>query len=122
MEYTIIMNGRSYDLPKRTLAIAEEIEKATKIDMLDLPIREKYKVVFKVCQAIIGQKPTEEILGSSKIEELDLGEITLLFEKIVDAYQAPILEYEAEKNEDRLSRLPIAELEKITNAMASIPK
>lgn len=122
MEYTIIANGKSYDMPKKTIRIAEEIEKAINTDASPLPIKEKYRAVLKTCQAIIGQQATEEILGTSKLEEMDLCEITILFEKICDAYNAPVEEYKTDRNNEQLAKLPLAELEKLSNAMASIPR
>lgn len=122
MEYTIICNGKSYDLPKKTLKVAEEIEKAIALDATSAPLKEKYKTVLKVCQVIIGQEAAEEILGTNKLEEMDLGEITILFEKIVDAYQAPIVDYKTDRNSEQIAKLPLADLEKIGNALASIPK
>lgn len=122
MEYTIICNGRAYDLPKRTLKTAEEIEKAVNIDNSNAPIKEKYRAVHKACLAIIGQEAADEILGTNKLDEMDLGELTVLFEKIADAYQAPVNAYQAERSAEALERLPINELEKISKAVASISK
>ena len=122
MEYTIIVNGKSYDLPKKTLKVAEEIERTVSLDATSAPIKDKYKAVLKACQNIVGQEAADEILGSNKLEDMDLGEITILFEKIVDAYQAPIVDYKNDRNMEQLSRLPLAELEKMGNALASIPK
>lgn len=121
MEYTIIANGKSYDLPKKTLRIAEEIEKTISIDESNAPIREKYKAVLKACQTILGQEATDEILGTYKLEDMDLSEITILFEKICASYQEPLEEFKNDRNSEMLSRLPIAELEKVSQALASIP-
>lgn len=122
MEYTFIVNGKSYDLPKKTIRVAEEIEKAVNTDNSAAPLKEKYKAVLRACQNIIGHEAAEEILGTNKIEDMDLSEITILFEKICDAYQAPVMEYKTEKSTDALARLPIAELEKVSAAVASISK
>lgn len=121
MEYTVIANNKSYDLPKKTLKIAEEIERTLNVDASDVPIKEKYKAVLRACQTIVGHEATEEILGTNKIEEMDLCEITILFEKICGAYQAPIDEFKNDRNAEFISRLPLAELEKVSNALASIP-
>lgn len=120
MEYTIIVNGKSYDLPKKTLKVAEDMEKVVKIDASTAPIKDKYKAVLTFCQGLLGKEATAEILGGDRLEEIDLSEITLLFERIDDAYTKPVTDYQTEKSAEKLSGLPIAELEKLTAAMASI--
>lgn len=123
MEYIIIDGSKSYDLPKKTLKIVEEMERAISIDSSsNVPIKDKYKAVLKACQTIAGQEATEEILGGNKLEEMDLCEVTILFEKICAAYQAPIDDFKNDRSSEVLSRLPIAEIEKLSNVLASIPK
>lgn len=41
MEYTVIVNGKSYDLPKKTIAVAESLEEVLKVDSTNLKIRQK---------------------------------------------------------------------------------
>ena len=117
MEYTIISNGKSYVLPKKTLSIAETIEKAVLFDRSPAPIREKFKAVHKCVQDIIGKENAEEILGGSKLED-----ITILFNKIVDAYEKPVDEYKTDQYKDRISMLPIDELESLTKMAESMRK
>ena len=43
MEYTVIINNQSYDLPKKTIKIMEDMEKVSKIDSVKgLGIRDKF--------------------------------------------------------------------------------
>ena len=41
MTYTVIINDRSYDLPKKTLAITEALDQTAKVDELNISTREK---------------------------------------------------------------------------------
>lgn len=43
MQYTVIFNRKSYDLPKKTMAIWEDLDSIFKLDATNLPNREKYK-------------------------------------------------------------------------------
>lgn len=122
MEYTIICNGRAYDLPKKTLKTAEAIERVINFDASTAPIREKYKTVYDFIKTAVGKENAAEILGGDNLDEIDLSEITLTFKKIVDAYEAPLAEYTAQRANDTMGRLPIGELEALAKAAERIKK
>lgn len=122
MEYTIIAAGRSYDLPKKTIKIAEAIEKTVLFDRSQASIKEKYKAVLGCVQDILGKENADEILGGSKLEELDLSDITITFNKIVDAYEKPVEEFRSDQTKDRISMLPIDQMEALTRMAESMQK
>lgn len=118
MQYTIIANGRSYDIPKRTMQIAEKIEEVIKTDnMPNLPVREKFKSVHEFLKEVLGNENTEEILGSGNLEEVDLSEVTLTFRKIVDAYGKPVADFDASKVKNSLNDMPIDKIISLANTV-----
>lgn len=120
MIYTVIIDDRSYDLPKKTLAVTEMLDKAADVDKLKIPTRDKYKRVLDCIVAILGQENTAEALGSTDLNELDLTDITITFRKIVDAYNKPVQDYVNASGFGALSSFPIEELTKLATAATQV--
>ena len=118
MEYTVIINNQSYDLPKKTIKIMEDMEKVSKIDSVKgLGIRDKFKTMFDFIESLVGTENAKEILGSDKLDEVDLCDVTLTFKKIIDAYDRPLIEYQSQQIEDKLRQLPMDKVSNITGAL-----
>ena len=113
MMYTIIHNRKSYDLPKKTIAIMDEIDEGLKVDSSGLSLRDK----FDRLRTIIV-----EILGSNNLDEMDLSDVTITFKKIVDAYDKPIQDYDNGKTRDRLSQIPFDKIATLSKVTAEMPK
>ena len=120
MIYTVIIDDRSYDLPKKTLAVTEMLDKAADVDKLKISTRDKYKRVLDCIAAILGQENTAEALGSTDLNELDLTDITITFRKIVDAYNKPVQDYVNASGFGALSSFPIEELTKLATAATQV--
>lgn len=120
MIYTVIINDRSYDLPKKTLAITEALEQTAKVDELNIPTREKYRKVLDCVLAILGKEATEEALGSTDLNEVDLSEVTIAFRKIVDAYNRPVQDYVNASGRGALEGMPLQEMTALANAATQI--
>ena len=120
MIYTVIIDDRSYDLPKKTLAVTEMLDKAADVDKLKTSTRDKYKRVLDCIVAILGQENTAEALGSTDLNELDLTDITITFRKIVDAYNKPVQDYVNASGFGALSSFPIEELTKLATAATQV--
>ena len=120
MIYTVIIDDRSYDLPKKTLAVTEMLDKAADVDKLKISSRDKYKRVLDCIVAILGQENTAEALGSTDLNELDLTDITITFRKIVDAYNKPVQDYVNASGFGALSSFPIEELTKLATAATQV--
>ena len=120
MIYTVIIDDRSYDLPKKTLAVTEILDKAAGVDKLKISTRDKYKRVLDCIVAILGPENTAEALGSTDLNELDLTDVTLAFRKIVDAYNRPVQDYVNASGLGALSSFPIEELTKLANAATQV--
>ncbi len=123
MECTVIINGHSYDLPKKTMRIAERIEDVVKKDqMINLSVRQKFENMHACIEEILGVETAKEIFGSENLEELDLGEVTLTFKKIVDSYAQPIKEYDSAKMRNSISGIPFDKLASVADAMQKVSK
>lgn len=120
MIYTVIIDDRSYDLPKKTLAVTEMLDKAADVDKLKISTRDKYKRVLDCIVAILGPENTAEALGSTDLNELDLTDITITFRKIVDAYNKPVQDYVNASGFGALSSFPIEELTKLATAATQV--
>ena len=120
MIYTVIINDRSYDLPKKTLAITEALEQTAKVDELSIPIREKYRKVLDCVISLLGKEAVVEALGSTDLNEVDLSEVTIAFRKIVDGYNKPVQDYVNASGRGALDGMPIDQMTDLANAATKI--
>ena len=112
MQYTVIVNNQSYDLPPKTLPVMEKIETVLIKDNSNIPIKEKYKAIHTFIANIVGKDNAKEIFGTDNLNEMDLSEVTICFKKIIDAYDKPVADYMCEKSTEAFNALP---LDKITD-------
>lgn len=116
MQYTVIVNGQSYDLPKKTIKVVEEMDKVAQIDNVKgLGIRDKFKALFDFIGGLVGKEAAKEILGSDKLDDVDLSEVTLTFAKIKDAYDKPLEDYNTDKSFQKLNSIPTDQIVKLAN-------
>lgn len=116
MVYTIIVDGKSYDLPKKTIDVMTEIDTMIRIDANpNLSIREKYQRLHEFIVKIVGTENAREILGSDDLTEMDLSDMTITFQKIVTAYNKPVEDYKASQGLDALNQIPIEKIMALAN-------
>jgi len=121
MEYTIIVNGRSYDLPKKTLSVVEKIDGVLKVDETKgLSVRQRFEKLHGFVKEMVGEENATEMFGSSNLSEIDLSEVTLATKRIIDAYEKPLADYEMEKRYDKMKSLPIDQLTSVTKAAQAV--
>lgn len=125
MVYTIIVNEQSYDLPKKTITVMSELDEVLRVDSnTRLSVKQKYEKLHGFMKHLVGDEAAKEMFGSENLNEIDLSELTLAVKKVVDAYDKPIEEYDADKNTSKLDNLPIDKiiaLAKAADRMAVIP-
>lgn len=125
MEYTIIVNEQSYDLPKKTVSVMSELDEVLKVDSnTKLSVKQKYEKLHNFMKHLVGDEAAKEMFGSENLNEIDLSELTLAVKKVVDAYDKPIAEYDTDKNVSKFDTLPIEKivaLSKAIDKMADIP-
>lgn len=121
MFYTIInSNGRSFDLPKKTVSVMEALDSAVTIDKnKNMSLREKYSHLHEFVKSILGEENTKECLGSENLDDIDLSELTITVRKIYDSYEKPIEDYAVAKARQKISGLP---LDKITSMVSAADK
>ena len=126
MEYTIIVDSRSYDLPKKTVAVMEKLDDVLKVDSVKgLSLRQKFEKLHNFVKDVVGEENAKEIFGSDNISEIDLSEVTLAVKKIADAYDKPIKDYESEKMQRSFDGIPmekIISMTKAANTIATMPQ
>ena len=120
MGYTLIINSRSYDLPKKNIKIMEKLDEALKIDETNLSIRQKYERMYRIVKDIVGEENAREMFGSDNLDEIDTSDITLAVLKINDAYDAPISEYQTEKMQGKMNSIPTEKLASLGKSVQSI--
>ena len=122
MIYTIIHNRKSYDLPKKTIGIMDEVDRCLKVDSSGLSLRDRYEQLRLFIVNVLGEDNAVEILGSNNLDDIDLSDITITFKKIVDAYDKPIQDYNNGKTRDALSQIPFDKIAQLSKVTAEMPK
>ena len=121
MIYTIIAsNGQSYDLPAKTIGVMDSLNNILKIDQTDLGLKQKYQKILEFAVNVLGNEAVKEILGSDKVNDIDVGELELIILKIKAAYDKPIEEYRTEQLENSLEGIPTEKLVALTKAVNTI--
>lgn len=104
MEYTLIINGRSYDLPKFTKSVKNDIEKIiTDNESKGLSDDEKYKRMYIFIKKMIGDKNAMEIFETTDLDEMDLKLIGICFYEICNEYDRPEIEAKRNANMSKIS-------------------
>lgn len=121
MVYTIIVNERSYDLPKKTVAVMEKIDDVLKVDQIKgLTVKQKFEKLHAFVKGLVGDSNTEEMFGSDNISEIDLSELTLAVKKIVAEYDKPITDYDAEMARQKFDNVPIEKIVSLSKAAQTV--
>lgn len=104
MDYTVILNGQSYDLPKLTLTVKEKIEAMNaKLTNTSVSLAERVKAQHELLKEFIGAENLKEILGTSNVKDIDLNEISIVYVEICKSYEAPM-------KESKLKALPTEQI------------
>jgi len=120
MEYTVIVGGKSYALPKKTLTVMERLDEALKVDRVKgLSVRQKFEKLHGFMKDTVGEEKCREMFGSDDLEEIDLSELAVTVRKVLDAYERPVRDYDIEQGKNQLNRLP---LEKIISMASAAEK
>lgn len=121
-EYTIIAGDRSYSLPKKTLKVMETLNRVIQIDnQPNMTLKEKFRAAFDFVADSIGRENAVEILGSDSLEEVDLSEVTITFQKIREAYEKPVKDFQNEQNADGIRGLEgLDEISRLADAAEKI--
>ena len=116
MDYTVIINSRSYDLPKKTVSVMNKLDEVLKVDNLNIKARQKFEKLHEFVKDILGEANAKEILESDNLDEIDLSDLSITVLKINDAYNKPLNDYKMEKMRATLNS---AQIDKINNLVNS---
>ena len=126
MQYTLIYNGQSYDLPKFTLATKEKITKINQQnENTTIADKSKYTDMYKFIVESIGQENADTIFESQKLEEIDLSEITIVYLGITIGYDKPVNDYNNASMQEKINSMNIDKVTNLANsaiAMQNIAK
>lgn len=115
MQYTIIHNGTSYDIPNYTMGVSEEIEKIGQFNMADNPFKKKCQKMYDFISDKLGKENTAEVVGD--FATADPNTINIVYLEIVASYNKPLEEYQ---NEQSHSKLDDAQIDKVTALLSAL--
>lgn len=118
MEYTIIWNGQSYDIPKYTMKISEKLEEIELLNRGNQKFRDKCKKMYDFIVEILGKETTSEILG--KFEESDPNNLNILYLEIVKSYNKPLLDYNKQGVDEQLDSEQVTKMLELVKALPNI--
>lgn len=113
----ITYNGKTYELPKKTMAI---VQKEDAMYTKSASLAEQYMKQFEYAYAVLGEENIVEILGSSDVNEVDLSEITLLCNMIDEAYMKKINDQNIKRAEKMLGNKAVSQIISAGNAAGKI--
>lgn len=119
--YSIIVNDKNYELPKKTLKVTEKLDDVLKVDtQMNLSVKQKFEKLHNFVKEILGEENAEEMLGSSKLAEIDLSELSLIVLKINDVYEKPLADYKHEAMVEKMESIPFDKIVSMTKAAQTV--
>lgn len=125
MQYFVTINDVEYELPKKTIAVVEKLDKAAKVDSQKISLKDKFRTVHDCVRDLVGADNAKVILGSDRLEEVDLSEVAIAFQRILNAYDKPLDDYRAEQideNREKLDRMRLDKIVDVANAVKEYKK
>lgn len=121
MVHTIIVNNKSYELPKKTIDVAEKLDSVLKIDsIVGLSVKDKFKILHDFVKEMVGDENAAEMLGSDDLNEIDTSELAVIVLEINDAYEKPMADYRTERMKDKIRSIPFDKLNSMTKAAQTV--
>lgn len=121
MVHTIIVNNKSYDLPKKTVAVTEKLDKALTVDNIKgLTVRGRFEILHEFVKELVGEENAVEILGSSNLDDIDLSELAVIVLNINEAYEKPLNDFQTERMRSKIGMIPMDKITSITKAAQTV--
>ena len=90
MRYQLKIKGKTYELPKKTIAIMEQIQELSGLDEkmanAEISIEQAITSQFDFISSIVGDTARTEILGTDSVYDADADEILYTAVEIIKAY------------------------------------
>ena len=111
MEYNVDFNGNDYSILPYSFAVASKIENVEKNNISNASFKDKCKKMYDFCSDVMGAGAIDECLG--KFDKADPNNINILYLSIVNTYNKPLSDFNAEKTGEVLSSDTLEQLTKI---------
>lgn len=119
MKYVVEFKDKEIVLPQYTIDIVDKIEKADKINMSDnRPYKEKVKALLDLEYELVGKDIVDELVGG-ELNSCDPNDVQILFILIIRAYDKPIDDINAERDDDVLEQL--GQIKDTAEALNDVP-
>lgn len=120
MNYFIEFNNQEVSLPQYTWEIEDKLVEADKINMSENKTsRQKGEHLYNLECELIGEDKTKEIVGGD-LKSCDPNAIQVVFIKILRAYDKPIEDVNAEKEQPMLDQL--GQISEYADKMSKMPE
>lgn len=122
MNYSIIINNETVNLPDYTFGIADKIETQENLNAGSAKFRDKCKGMYDLICTLIGKDETEKHIG--KFNDADPNTVNIVYLEIIKAYNKPLNDYNIDENQskfsDALSAIDGEQVSKISELMKAI--
>ena len=120
MNYILEFNNEEVKLPTYSFDILEKMEKADKVFMSENKTqREKLEYLYKLECELRGEDKLKDLVGGD-IKSCDPNAIQVVFIKILRAYDKPIEDVNAEKEQPMLDQL--GQISEYADKMSKMPE
>lgn len=120
MNYFIEFDNQEISLPQYTWEIEDKLVEADKINMSENKTsRQKGEHLYNLECELIGEDKTKEIVGGD-LKSCDPNAIQVVFIKILRAYDKPIEDVNAEKEQPMLDQL--GQISEYADKMSKMPE
>lgn len=120
MEYTVIYNGQSYDIPNYSIKISEKLEEIELLNRGNQKFRDKCKKMYDFIGEVLTKQVANELIG--KFEDSDPNTINILYLEIVKSYNKPLADYNESEVEKRINTDELEKMLELVKALPSIEK
>lgn len=118
MQYTVIYNGQSYDLPNYSIKISDKLEEIEISNKGNVKFKDKCKKMYDFIADLLTKQIALDILG--KFEESDPNIINIVYLEIVKSYNKPLADYSKNEMDEIMNSGDIDKILEITKALPSI--
>lgn len=118
---TVAIDGNSYDLPKRTPAIAKKFDEFNEVFSQGNDVKTHYKAC-DVIEAVLGKDNMKEIFETTDREKISTLDSVLAVKRIDDAYMEPIRMYERQKDEESANSPVFEKLNEVGESVSKLEK
>lgn len=117
----VILNGKSYDLPKKTLAVVEKIEEIKEAEKSYLKgnykIRDLIMLQYNFLVNMIGVENVEILLDGNVIDDMNVNDIIVAILNISHTYNKPIEDAKYKNISEQLNRAEFRKVETLTKGL-----